>query len=124
MDYLKTETFRDIDPSLKSKVIFASGVVNHATPFNKEEFHWDGMYLMYNGRHSQSINMEVVWPDCHPSLHGKPRPVFIARFKHGHKPWKAWVNFLVKNATVEEYIKLSEEDHPVGAMGKIGYKHQ
>jgi hypothetical protein len=28
MDYLKTETFRDIAPSLKSKVIFAN-VVTH-----------------------------------------------------------------------------------------------
>jgi hypothetical protein len=38
------------------------------TPFNKEEFTWDGMYLMYRGRHTKSVNMEVARPDC-PNPH-------------------------------------------------------
>jgi len=31
---------------------------------------------------------------------------FIARFKYGRKPVKTWINFLVKNFTVEEYVGL------------------
>jgi len=93
------------------------------TKFEKEEFTWDGMYLMYRGKHTGSVNMEVVRPNCHPSWVGKPRPEFIARFKYGnYKPWKAWVNFLVKNATVEGYLKLQEETSPVGAMKALGYQ--
>jgi|TARA_B110000914_G_C15479182_1_gene454761 hypothetical protein len=107
------------------------------TKFNKADFTWDGMYLMYRGRHSQSVNMEVARPGCHKSWIGLPQPTFIARFKYGnYKPWKAWVNFLVKNASVEEYLKLSDHNNkfhserygyetcgsPVHAMETLGYK--
>jgi len=92
------------------------------TRFNKEEFTWDGMYLMYQGRHTKSVNMEVARPDCHASWHGKPQPTFIARFKYGSKPWKSWVNYLVKTTTVEEYIRLSEESSPLAAMETLGFK--
>ena len=92
------------------------------TKFNKEDFTWDGMYLMYRGKHSKSVNMEVARPDCHPSWHGKPKPEFIARFKYGYKPWKAWVNFLVKNVTVEQYLELSNDSSPVQAMRTLNYK--
>lgn len=91
------------------------------TAFNKEDFTWDGMYLMYRGRHTKSVNMEVARPNCHPSWIGKPKPEFIARFKYGYKPWKAWVNFLVKNVTVEQYLALAEEIHPAPAMRALGY---
>ena len=92
------------------------------TKFDKEQFTWDGMYLMYRGKHTGSKNMEEVHPNCHPSWIGKPNPEFIARFKYGnYKPWKAWVNFLVKNATVEQYLALSATEHPVGAMRSLGY---
>ena len=104
--------------------------------FNKEEFTWDGMYLMYRGRHSESVNMEVARPNCHPSWVGKPQPAFIARFKYGYKPWKAWVNFLVKNVSIEKYLELSNHDNkfysekygyevsgsPAYAMEALGYK--
>jgi len=106
------------------------------TAFTKEDFTWDGMYLMYRGRHTESVNMEVASPNCHPSWHGMPKPEFIARFKYGYKPWKAWVNFLVKNVTVEKYLELSSHDNkfhsekygyevsgsPVFAMEALGYK--
>jgi hypothetical protein len=92
------------------------------TPFTKEDFTWDGMYLMYRGRHTKSVNMEVARPDCHPSWIGKPKPEFIARFKYGRKPWKSWVNFLVKNCYVEQYLELSEEINPKPAMVQLGYK--
>jgi hypothetical protein len=65
--------------------------------------------------------MEVARPNCHPSWVGLPKPEFIARFKYGYKPWKAWVNFLVKNVTVEQYLALSEEIHPAPAMRELGY---
>ena len=92
------------------------------TKFDKEQFTWDGMYLMYRGRHTKSINMEVASPNCHPSWVGKMKPAFIARFKYGSKPWKSWVNFLVKNAHVEIYLKLAEEFTPLEAMRMLGFK--
>ena len=95
---------------------------NQMTKFNKEDFTWDGMYLMYRGRHANSINMDVAHPDCHPSWKGLPKPAFIARFKYGYKPWKAWVNFLVKNVYVEQYLDLADKIHPKPAMRQLGYK--
>ena len=92
------------------------------TAFVKEEFVWDGSYLMYRGRHEGSKNMEEVNPNCHPSWVGKARPEFIARFKYGSKPWKSWVNFLVKNVSVEDYVKLSAETSPAQAMETFGFK--
>jgi len=93
------------------------------TKFIKEDFEWDGMYLMYSGPYEGSKTMDEVHPNCHPSWIGKRKPAFIARFKYGpYKPWKAWVNFLVNNATVEQYLELQAAEHPVGAMRKLGYK--
>lgn len=92
------------------------------TRFNKEDFTWDGMYLMYRGAHTKSVNMEVARPNCHPSWHGMPQPTFIARFKYGSKPYKSWINFLVKNVSVEDYIELSEKTSPVGAMESLGFR--
>ena len=91
------------------------------TRFDKEQFTWDGSFLMYNGPYNGSKTMDEVKPNCHPSWVGLPKPEFIARFKYGYKPWKAWVNFLVKNVTIEEYLELSETEHPVGAMRALGY---
>jgi hypothetical protein len=92
------------------------------TAFVKEEFIWDGMYLMYRGNHDLAVNMEVAHPDCHPSWVGKPKPTFVARFKYGYKPWRAWVNWLCKNITVEEYVALEKASSPVHAMRQLGYK--
>ena len=92
------------------------------TKFDKEKFSWDGMYLMYQGAFEGSRTMEEVSPNCHPSWHGMPERTFIARFKYGSKPWKSWVNFLVKNATVEQYKELSENSTPVQAMEALGFK--
>jgi hypothetical protein len=95
------------------------------TAFIKEEFSWDGMYLMYNGKFDGAVLMQDVNPDCHPSWYGKLKPAFVARFKYGYKPWKAWINFLVKNATVEQYMELSTEygfGTPKNAMVKLGYR--
>ena len=92
------------------------------TKFVKEEFTWDGMYLMYKGTHESAKLMEDVHPDCHPSRHGTLKPTFIARFKYGRKNWKTWVNFLVKNSTVEEYLKLEESTNPVDAMQALGFE--
>ncbi len=91
------------------------------TPFNKDEFTWDGMYLMYRGRHTESVNMEVAHPNCHPSWIGKPKPAFIARFKYGSKPWKSWVNCIADNYTVEEYLAETRETSPLEAVQKVGY---
>ena len=92
------------------------------TRFNKENFAWDGMYLMYNGTFDGAVLMQDARPDCHPSWYGKLRPAFVARFKYGYKPWKAWINFLVKNASVETYMSLVEKSSPVEAMKELGYR--
>ena len=59
------------------------------TYFQKEQFSWDGMYLTY----------------------GENRD-FIARFKYGRKPYKTWINFLVKHFTVEEYLNRIDHKNP------------
>ena len=92
------------------------------TNFDKDQFTWDGMYLMYRGGFENAPLMNEVHPDCHPSWVGKMKPAFIARFKYGSKPWKSWVNFLVKNSHVELYLKLSEEFSPAEAMSMLGFK--
>ena len=92
-----------------------------ATNFKADDFTWDSMFLMYRGRHTKSVNMEVARPNCHPSWHGLPQPTFIARFKYGKKPWKSWVKCLVENYTVEDYIAECENSSPLAAVQKVGY---
>ena len=73
------------------------------TPFQKDLFRWDGMYLHYEG--------------------GTPEPTFIARFKYGRKPYKRWINFICKNFTCEEWVTEFEETHaPLRMMQARGYK--
>ena len=91
------------------------------TQFVKEEFTWDGMYLMYKGDFDGAQMMMDVCPNAHPSWEGKLKPAFIARFKY-RKPYKTWINFLVKNATVEEYVALAEKTSPLDAMRTLGYE--
>ena len=91
------------------------------TAFVKEEFVWDGMYLMYKGDFDGAQMMMDVCPNAHPSWEGKLKPAFIARFKY-RKPYKTWINFLVKNATVEEYVALAEKTSPLDAMRTLGYE--
>jgi hypothetical protein len=66
------------------------------TKFNKAGFNFDGMYLMYEGN-------------------------FIARFKRGGMG--DFKRFLVKNFSVEEYLKLVNEFNmaPITALGTKGY---
>lgn len=93
------------------------------TNFNKAQFTFDGMYLMYEGEHEGSKTFgEVHGPEnCHPTRVDMMKPAFIARFKHGRKNWKTWVNFIVKNFTVEEYIALATETTPLQAMWTKGF---
>lgn len=93
------------------------------TAFIKEKFTWDGMYLMYAGEYENQPTMDEVHPNCHPSWVGVPKPAFIARFKY-RKPYKSWINFLVKNASVEQYLKLAESHSPVEAMDLLGFKRR
>jgi len=92
------------------------------TAFVKEKFSWDGMYLMYTGEFEGSRTMEQVRPECHVSWHGMPERTFVARFKYGSKPYKSWVNYLVKNVSIEEYIAVSAETSPIEAMEHFGFK--
>lgn len=90
------------------------------TAFNKADFRWDGMYLMYEGE--QGYCAERYDENAHPTRVGKVRPMFIARFKYGNKPYKTWINFLVKNFTVEEYAtRMSLKETPLAIMESKGF---
>jgi len=91
------------------------------TNFDKDQFTWDGMYLMYRCGFENAPLMNEVHPDCHPSWVGLVKPSFIARFKYGSKPWKSWVNAIVENYTVEEYLAEVKSSSPLEAVNKIGY---
>ena len=66
------------------------------TNFKKENFKFDGMYLTYESN-------------------------VVARFKYQHKAWKNFVNFLVKNFTVEEYFGRLKCESPLEIMESKGY---
>jgi len=76
---------------------------------------------MYRGEFPGAPLMNEVHPNCHPSWIGKVKPNFIARFKYGSKPWKSYVNCLVDNYTVEDYLKVSKETSPLEAVQRVGY---
>lgn len=71
------------------------------TPFNKNRFKWDGMYLMYGTNLGNQA--------------------FIARFKYGSKPYRKWINFLCKNFYIEEYLELAKQTSPRDAIESKGY---
>ena len=68
--------------------------------FHKELFSYSGGYLMYGN----NLNDQV----------------FIARFKYT-KNWRTWVNFLVKNFTVAEYLQAADETSPREAIEAKGF---
>jgi hypothetical protein len=95
------------------------------TAFVKEHFEWDGMYLMYHGPHDGAETAGEVAArtgrPVHPTRENMIYPAFIARFKYNRKPYKRWINWLVANATVEEYLALAEfPGSPVDAMKSLG----
>ena len=93
------------------------------TPFQKDLFRWDGMYLHYEGRHGLTRNYEEDYPDCHPTRVGTPQPIFIARFKYGRKPYKTWINFICRNFTCEEWVMVQKENRaPLRIMQAKGYE--
>ena len=78
------------------------------TKFNKKDFTYHGGYLHYTGDYEGRL----VWPsvtkngvNVHPSLVGKGKDLFIARFKYGGPFTKAkFMKELMKSFTVEEYV--------------------
>jgi hypothetical protein len=84
------------------------------TKFNKKDFTYHGGYLHYTGDYTD----RPVWPvvskngvNVHPSLVGKGKDLFIARFKHSGPFTKAkFVAELVKSFTVEEYVDARNEE--------------
>jgi hypothetical protein len=92
------------------------------TFFNSNDFSWDGMYLMYEGRHNDSVNWEDTHPDCHPSRVGVNKSEFIARFKYGRKV--AEKNRFIKvlcnsSITVEEYVSRLNNNWQETPLGII-----
>jgi len=47
--------------------------------------------------------------------------VFIARFKHGPKNYRKWINFLCKNFTVESYLQDADKTSPREAVEARGF---
>ncbi len=94
-----------------------------STPFKKEDFSYHGGYLMYEGDAGSKTVLYPDKPGVHPTRVGTPKSVFVARFKYGSKPWKSYVNALVKNSTVEEMIIAYENgETPVEYLAKCGYR--
>ena len=61
--------------------------------FNKENFHFDGMYLVYG-----------------PYMYSKDSR-FVARFKYSRRDKASFIKFLIANFTVEEYFGALEKQH-------------
>ena len=84
------------------------------TKFNKKDFTYHGGYLHYAGDYTD----RPVWPvvskngvNVHPSLVGKSKDLFIARFKYGGPFTKAkFLKELIKSFTVEEYVAERNKD--------------
>ena len=94
------------------------------TTFNKDNFEWDGMYLTYDGdqgEHGKKFEDVYGKDRIHPSRIGDTVPMFIARFKRGSKPYKTWINFIVKNFTVEQWVELEKttDDRNPGGMSPV-----
>lgn len=95
-----------------------------STPFNKDNFIWDGMYLVYSGDQGDAGYYYIATKNTHPSRVRTAAPIFVARFKYGSKPWKSWVNFIVKNFSVEEWYALQQNGvTPVDAMSSKEFIH-
>ena len=60
--------------------------MNKSTPFNKENFHFDGMYLVYG-----------------PYMYAKESK-FVARFKYSRRDKASFIKFLIANFTMDEYF--------------------
>ena len=94
------------------------------TAFVKENFEWDGMYLMYRGDLGEhTTRYGDNGERCHPTRVGTVRPMFIARFKYGSKPWKTWRNLITKHYTVENVIDAYANGvTPLALVEAVGYK--
>jgi|TARA_B110000858_G_scaffold64321_2_gene74523 hypothetical protein len=84
------------------------------TQFNKEDFSYHGGYLNYTGDYEGRPVWQATTANgstVHPSLVGKGKDLFIARFKHGGPFTKAkFLAQLIKNFTVEEYVAERAKD--------------
>ena len=80
-------------------------MINH-TPFIKENFRWDGMYLTY-------VTDPVTW--------APGSRVFIARFKYSKRDRASFQKFLMKNFTVKEYLDAAKTSTPVAILKSKGW---
>jgi len=80
--------------------------------FKKENFHKDGMHLMYKLDESHGMY----------NPHSKYRGEFVARFKHQPDAAGTFQTFLIKNFTVEEYFgRLNAGEGPLTILESKGY---
>jgi len=77
--------------------------MNNNTRFSKENFHFDGMYLVYgSGQYPKQYR-------------------FVARFKHCKRDRASFVKFLIANFTVEEYFNAMSDTTPVVILESKGW---
>jgi len=73
------------------------------TPFLKEKFHFDGMYLNYGtGSYTKDAR-------------------FVARFKYSKRDKASFVKFLIANFTVEEYFNALKDEAPLNVLKAKGW---
>jgi len=94
------------------------------TQFKKENFTFDGEYLMYNGDFAGAKMMMEVHPDAHASWEGKLKPEFVARFKYNKRDRASFTKFLIANFTCEEYFFLMKSFNlaPMEVLRGKGYE--
>ena len=76
-------------------------MMNH-TPFLKENFRWDGMYLTY-------------------IMSSFGEYTFIARFKRNTRDRASFTKFLIKNFTMKEYFDLLRTSTPEAILKSKGW---
>jgi hypothetical protein len=87
------------------------------TKFVKELFTSHGGYIHYTGDYE---GRPVYEEPCHPTRLGKGKDLFIARHKY-KKPGVGYINFIIKNFTVEEWVEAVKTNAPLKVMESKGY---
>jgi hypothetical protein len=80
------------------------------TKFKREDFSYDGGYLMYDG--DAGKYNEFYSEPCHPSNLGRKKSLFVARFKYSGKDKARFLTFLINNFTPEEYFAAYNTPNP------------
>jgi hypothetical protein len=77
--------------------------MNNNTAFIKDNFNFDGMYLVYgSGQYTKDAR-------------------FVARFKYSRRDKPSFMKFLIANFTVDEYFSALKNDAPATILEAKGW---